>query len=563
MKKNTKKVWIVSLLAAGLSLLAVGCETAGGASSTETPKGPLSERLTGFEVAAQTTVEIGEYYVPVKPEAKIDGESAFVSVSAKRGTTDLFFNGDDALLIDSFEDVTLTYTVVEGEQSVEKSTVLKVQDTGKPFIVTNTLPDRIYRGDTFDCSRYIRFEDLSGTVASSTMTVTDQNGAPLTVENGKFTLPESSPVQTVTFTMSATDGTGNTADKTVSVPVMDYPLWTNPLDFAALDISKVTSQYAGTVVEEAEKDGQKVIKQSLKTPWVKATTWSCAHVTFPEGLSAYTYFDYIKVTVRAETNCDIQVYGASFENGDGASFKAGAAETKEIVYDMQSVKDGNTSVIRNDKLRFNIAVLAGRDYSALYGTQKYYYVTEADGAITVLDDKQKPVKCTATAIDGGYKLVFEVEGKEEVVTEYVRQTDKNGVEATDNTYYAYSTEPTAETQKPVYFDSLDGYPDIEMNFYVYDIEFGFYERNVANDAFIDLTGFGLTADEVVSAKFTPTGGTEKTVQIGTFLPQEDGRLELVVKKKGYRTTTVVLQLNSIEVPVVEGNENDNDGEWNW
>ena len=477
MKKNTKKVWIVSLLAAGLSLLAVGCETAGGASSTEPPKGPLAERLTGFEVAAQTTVEIGEYYAPVKPEAKIDGESAFVSVRAKRGTTDLFFNGDDALLIDSFDDVTLTYTVVEGEQSISKSTVLKVQDTGKPFIVTNRLPDRIYRGDTFDCGRYIRFEDLSGTVASSTMTVTDQDGAPLAVENGKFTLPENSPVKTVTFTMSATDGTGNTANKTVSVPVMDYPLWTKPLDFAALDISKVTSQYTGTVIEETEKDGQKVIKQSLTTPWVKNTAWTCSHVTFPEGLSAYTYFDYIKVTVRAETNCDIQVYGAKFENGDGASFKVGDTETKEIVYDMQSVKDGNNSVIRSDKLRFNIAVLGGRDYSALYG----------------------------------------------------------------------------ETMPE----------NMDVNFYVYDIEFGFYEREVYDGETLNLAAFGITAEDVVGAKFTPTGGTEKTVNIAAFPNKEDGLLELTVKKKGYRTTTVVIPLTVAQAPVENDNSHDNDGDWNW
>lgn len=477
MKKNTKKVWIVSLLAAGLSLLAVGCETAGGASNTEPPKGPLAERLTGFEVAAQTTVEIGEFYVPVKPEAKIDGESAFVSVSAKRGTTDLFFNGDDALLIDDFADIMLTYTVVEGEQSISKSTVLKVQDTGKPFIVTNTLPDRIYRGDTFDCSRYIRFEDLSGTVASSTMTITDQDGTPLAVENGKFTLPENSPVQAVTFTMSARDGAGNAADKTVSVPVMDYPLWTNPFDFAAPDISKVTSQFSGTVIEEAEKDGQKVIKQSLTKPWKKESTWTCAHVTFPERLSAYTYFDYIKVTVRAETNCDIQVYAATFENGDSAGFKAGVAETKTMVYDMQKVKDGNGSVIRDDKLRFNIKVLAERDYSALYG----------------------------------------------------------------------------ETMPE----------NIDVNFYVYDIEFGFYEREVYDGETLNLTAFGITAADVVSAKFTPTSGTEKAVNIAAFPNKEDGLLKLTVKKKGYRTTTVVIPLTVAQAPVENDNSHDNDGDWNW
>lgn len=558
MKKKMKKVIVVSLMCVAASLLAVGCFGDKGSSSTETPKAPLAERLTGFEVAAQTTVEVGEYYTPVKPDAKIDGESAFVSVSAKRGTTDLFFNGDNALLIDGFDDITLTYTVNDGEEKMEKSTVLKVQDTKAPFIVTNLFPAKLYRGDTFDCGQ-IRYEDLSGTVTASTLAVTDEKGTAIALDNGKFTLPENSPVQSVTFTMSATDGVGNVANKTVTLPVKDYPLWTKPFDFDSLDISKVTSEFSGTVIEEVEKDGKKVVKQSLKTPWVQGTTyWTCAHVTFPDGLSSYTYYDYIKLTVSAQTNCDIQVYGAKFEDGNGASFKAGATETKTVMYyDMQSVRELNNSVTRNDKLRFNISVLGDRDYSSLY-PQKYYYVNVDGEKITVLDDERNPVDCTASVdANGGYKLEFKV-SEDKTRTEYVRQTDKNGNVSTDGKYYAYSTTATAKDQKVVC-----DLPDMDVNFYVYDIEFGFNEREVSDESVINAAQFGITTEDVVSAKYTPTGGEAKAVNIAAFLPDENGTLELVVKKEGYRTTTVIIPIKLVQAPVQNDAANDTDAEWIW
>ena len=456
MKNKTKKLWIASLCSVGIVAFATGCALGSKVSESD---------FKGFEVENQITVEIGQYYTPEIPNVTLNGESVHVSVSAKRGTEELYFNGDNALLVEGFEDIQIIYTIVENGVKLEKSTLVKIQDTTAPYIVTTTLPEKIYRGEIFEYADYIRIGDLSGECNSS-ITITDQTGAAIETKDGAFTLAEDSAVSEVTFAISATDGKDNAVNKQIKIPVKDLTYFTNPFDFNSIDISKVTSQINGTTVEAVEKDGKNAVKISADLAWQNITLWSAAHFTFIENFSNYATFDYVKVTASAETNVDLVVYGA------GTEFKVGDTSVKEMVYDMSHVKELNNSVIRNEKYLVNIALLCGR---------------------------------------------------------------------------TYETVPEA----------------VDMDFYIYDIELGFYERQVANDTPIDLSAFGVTADDVVSAKFMPVDGAESSIDVKKFIPNENGKLTLTVKKSGYRTTTFVVDIIPTQIPVEEDNTSDNDVEFIW
>lgn len=458
--KTIKKI-TVALAFASLSLVAVGCNV----------KKPLSGRVENFAVAAQETVEIGQYYTPDMPAATLDGKKAVVAVSATQNGKDLFFNGNNALLVEDFADVTLTYTIAEGSEKLEKSTVLKVQDTIAPYIVTSTLPSAVYRGETFEYADYIRIGDLSGTVSESSITVTDQNGNAIETENGAFILPENSPVTEITISVMAKDGKNNLAEKQVKLPVLDNSLWNKPFDFKNLNIDKVYAKTTGSTATAIEKDGAQAVKISRSTDWTGKTTYTQAFFTLPESVMEYTCFDYIKLTIGAKTNCDLQVYKASGAN----AIKRGAdgMQTQVAYFDMSLVKEGNANVINGEKLVITLATLESR------------------------------------------------------ITDSIPET-------------------------------------LEFDFYVYDIEFGYYEREVVFDKPIDTTAFGIEADEVLSALFTPDGGEAETVNLSSWIPK-NGTLTITLKKQGYVTTTVEIPIVTVMSPIGDETEteNDNDVEFNW
>ncbi len=344
-----KKRLFSLLFCVSTALVAFGCQDTG------TPD--ISARLEGFEVKATDVAEIGDYYTPEVPTVTYNGEHAYVSLKAEQSGKELFLNGDNALLVEKFDDVVLTYTVQEGGGRAEKQTVITVQDTTAPSISYNRMPEVVYRGERFDYASYIRVIDLSGSVTSS-IAVADDQGNAIETQNGGFTLAEDSEATEVVFTVSATDGKQNTANKVITLPVFDLPQYTKPLDFASLDISKITPQYSGTTVEKTtQDDGAITAKISTQKAWPGGTDYLVAHVNFPMPISAFDAFDYVKVTARLESNCDISIYGPSVE------IKAGDTAMKEIIYDMEKIRAGNTSMVRDEKLRFNIAILAGRKYN--------------------------------------------------------------------------------------------------------------------------------------------------------------------------------------------------------
>lgn len=61
--------------------------------------------LVGFDVKSEETVEIGQYYTPEIPTVTQDGEQLHVSVSAVQDGKELYFNGDNALLVENFDDI--------------------------------------------------------------------------------------------------------------------------------------------------------------------------------------------------------------------------------------------------------------------------------------------------------------------------------------------------------------------------------------------------------------------------------------------------------------------------
>ena len=105
--------------------------------------------------------------------------------------------------------------------------------------------------------------------------------------------------------------------------------------------------------------------------------------------------------------------------------------------------------------------------------------------------------------------------------------------------------------------------NVEMNMYIYDIEFGFYEKQVEEGVPFDVSIFGVETEEVVAAEFTFQNGVTQTIDIKKFLAVESGMLTLTVKKAGYRTTTLNVKVKPIQIPVVEDNKNDNDVSFIW
>ena len=241
MKKSIRYYWNVFFLAVcmlALSLFAVACETA---ETPTTNKAPLKNRLTGFEVVAEETVEIGSYYTPKTPDVKMDGESVHVSVSAEQNGKMLFFNGNNDLLIAAFEDITVTYTVSEQDESVEKSTVLKVADNGKPYIRLH-MPEKLYRGETYDFAELVEVADHSGENITPAITLTDENGGAVALTDGKLVLAENSPLQSVTLAVLATDSHNNTETKEIVLPVKDLTAYDHPFNFSDLDINKLAAK---------------------------------------------------------------------------------------------------------------------------------------------------------------------------------------------------------------------------------------------------------------------------------------------------------------------------------
>lgn len=463
--KTIKKI-LVALAFASLSLIGVAC-------SSDEKK--LSQRVENFEVAEQDTVEIGQYYTPDIPEATLDGKKAVVSLVAEQNGKELIFNGNNALLVESFEDVTLIYTIAEGEVKIEKKTVLKVQDTTAPYIITNALPAKIYRGVTFGYADYIRIGDLSGTILESSITVTDQDGGSIATEDGALTLSENSDVKEVVFSVAAKDGKNNLAEKTIAIPVLDAALWNTPLNFTALDLSSITASTSGTSVEAVEKGGESALKITHTAAWSGKNNESKTIFKFTENVANYTCFDYIKIVVSAKANCNIDIPRAIREGQtEHIKIKASAEESEkiELFYDMDLVGDSDKYVVSGNNFQMDVRLL-------------------------------------------------EAQYKEETKPE-----------------------------------------NVEMELYLYSFEFGYYEREVADDKPIDTTQFGIEADEVISVSFTPDGGEAQTVELSRWTPKK-GTLTFTIKKDAYRETTVEVSIDPVPQLIDESTDNDTDIEFKW
>ena len=349
--KIIKKISIV-LVIVSLLLFSVACNN---------KSKSLASRVSGFEVAEQLSVEIGEYYTPIMPDVTLDGKAVKVSVSATQNGKGLFFNGDNALLVESFDDITLTYTLAEGGEKIEKVTVLKVQDTVAPYIVTNTLPSRIYRGVLFEYEKYIRIGDLSGIVSESSITVTDQNGDPIATEDGAFTLPDNSTVKEVKLDITAKDGKNNVAEKQIKLPVVSAALWNEPLDFETPDLSKI-SVPADTTVEGTEKDSEPVLKLTHSSDWTFATTQLKVVFKLTEDIMNYTCFDYIKLVVSAKTNCQMDILGATDSQGKAVAFNltSDVDNKVDLIYDMDLVRESSSYVVSGSSFLMNLRLLEAR-----------------------------------------------------------------------------------------------------------------------------------------------------------------------------------------------------------
>lgn len=468
--KTIKKIIIVLALTS-LSLISVACSD----------KEELSNRVANFEVIAQDTIEIGQYYKPEIPQATLDGKPAVVSLSATQNGKNIVFNAQNALLVEAFEDITITYTIAKGEEKLEKNTLLKVQDTTAPYIVTTSLPESVYRGVTFNVNDYIRVGDLSGIMSENSLTITDNTGAEIATENGVFTLPENSPITSLKFVIRAKDGKDNLAEKTLEFPVIDAPYWNQPIHFNAPEMSKIVAVTSGTAVEKVEKNGESALKIAHSASWSGSTSNAKTIFRFTEKLANYTCFDYVRLVVSAKTDCNIDIPRAMKAGAtEHIKFSASAQESEkvELFYDMDWIKNSDTYAVSGNAFQLQVRLLEAQ------------------------------------------------------------HTDKENPE----------NHPT----------------DFNVELFIYEFEFGYYTRSVSDQDVLDLTEFGIQANEVISATFTPdAGGETQTVDLTSWAPQK-GTLSITLKKAKYKTTTVEIPIVS-KPPVVEDNSDgkDTDVEYPW
>ncbi len=469
--KTIKKI-IVALTVASISVIGAACHNEN--------KG--LQGVENFDVVAQDTAEIGQYYTPDIPAATINGKAAVVSVSAMQNGQELVFNGNNELLVSAFEDIVITYTIVKGEEKIEKTTLLKVQDTTAPYIVTNSLPEVIYSGIPFDCSEYINIGDLSGIISESSITVTDETGAAIEMENGIFTLPEDTSITALTIAINAKDGKENEAEKTLTIPVQNAPFWNEPIYFASPEMSKIIATTAGASVEAVEKDGDAALKIAHTATWSGSTSNLKTIFQFTENITNYTCFDYIKLVVSVKTDCNIDIPRA-MEAGKETHIKFSASteesEKKELYYDMEYIKNADTYAVSGDKFQLQVRLLESQH-----------------------KDKENP----------------------------------------DN-------HPT----------------EFNVELYIYEFEFGYYERKVSNESPIDLTELGVQADEVFSATFTPEESEEiQTIDLKSWIPKK-GVLTITLKKDRYRTTTIEIPILPIPSYIGDNAEadRDTDAEYAW
>lgn len=321
---------------------------AGGGNGGESAS--LADRLVGFSVKTEDSAEIGSYYTPEIPAVTLDGESVHVTVGVSEGNKELFLNGDGKLLVESFADKILTYTVAENGETAEKTTTLKVTDTAAPQIVAN-FPVGLYRDESLVIADHMRVVDLSGEKLTPVISAADENGNEITISDGEITLASDSTTKKIVLSVSAADSHNNSVSKSFDIPVRDRVKYDHPFDFDVIDTNKIVAGNTRTTVERpVVKDGKNAIKVNfVGETWEHNKYYLNVRIKLQETLTNYTKFDSIKVKVSAEKNCDIQFYGTNSQ-----TIGRDDASVHEIVYDMQKVRDNNASVIKDGSLVLNV-----------------------------------------------------------------------------------------------------------------------------------------------------------------------------------------------------------------
>ncbi len=237
MKRLLYTFMVSALTAATLSLLSA-CD------APENPDNKKTAVVSGFDVAATATAEIGEYYEIPLPSVSVSEGAYELSVSAKKGDESLFVVNNRVLIMD-FEEHTITYTLsyLGGEE--RKTTALTPTDTTAPVIKFFGLENTLYSDTTYDVSEIVAddnsYEECSVQV-KATYVETD---TPLTITDNQFRTPNASGA-TVRLEATATDSKGNTATQTKDLYVVDRNSYGTLDTFDSQDVSKYMNTHAGT-----------------------------------------------------------------------------------------------------------------------------------------------------------------------------------------------------------------------------------------------------------------------------------------------------------------------------
>lgn len=234
MKKILYTLMVGMLTVAALSLF----------SACKESKESVDVSVSGFDVEATATAEIGDYYdIPV-PNVSVSEGKFDLSISASKGDDELFVVNNRVLIMD-FEPHTITYTLsYVGGEEVKTTTVTPI-DTTVPVIKFFGLENTVYTNTAYDVSEIVADDNSFEQLSVQVKAVYVETQQELPISNDKFTTPDQSGA-TVRLETMATDSNGNTVTQTKDLYVVSRNDYGTLDTFDSQDITKYINTHTGT-----------------------------------------------------------------------------------------------------------------------------------------------------------------------------------------------------------------------------------------------------------------------------------------------------------------------------
>ena len=210
-------------------------------SACETPTKPT---VSGFDVAATASAEVGEHYTIAIPEVSVSDGEFDLSVTAKNGTGRLHIIGNEIMIMD-FTPHIITYTLSYGTETMVKETTITPTDTTAPAIKFMGVDTTVYTSTEYDLSDVIADDNSFEKLDVQLKVVHVETEQVLTLTENKFTTP-SQIGSTIRLEATATDSHSNTITAMKDLYVIGRDDFGTIDTFDSQEIIQYSNTFAGT-----------------------------------------------------------------------------------------------------------------------------------------------------------------------------------------------------------------------------------------------------------------------------------------------------------------------------